>query len=129
MPALQVRDFPSELYADLKEYADRHRRSMAQQTIACVEQALRDEGSASPVPPTASSPWASGLGFEAAGEADLRKERRLNVLRQAANIRWKGEGPRPDEVARMIRADRDDRSNEVLAAVEGRSASGGEVRE
>ena len=37
MPALQVRDFPATLYDELKEYAARNHRSIAQQTIIAVE--------------------------------------------------------------------------------------------
>ncbi len=37
MPALQVRDFPEELYEQLKEAARREHRSIAQQTIHLVD--------------------------------------------------------------------------------------------
>ena len=40
MPALQVRDFPDELYEQLKAYAANQHRSVAQQTIVAVEQML-----------------------------------------------------------------------------------------
>lgn len=40
MPALQVRDFPDELYERLKAYAASQHRSVAQQTIVAVEQML-----------------------------------------------------------------------------------------
>lgn len=40
MPALQVRDFPDDLYEDLKRYAASQHRSVAQQTIVAVEQML-----------------------------------------------------------------------------------------
>ncbi len=40
MPALQVRDFPDDLYEKLKFCASRNHRSMAQQTIAYVEQGM-----------------------------------------------------------------------------------------
>ena len=40
MPALQVRDFPDDLYEQLKEYAASQHRSIAQQTIVAVEQML-----------------------------------------------------------------------------------------
>ncbi|WP_165253888.1 argininosuccinate lyase [Adlercreutzia sp. ZJ304] len=40
MPALQVRDFPADLYEDLKKCAAREHRSMAQQTIKAVEEML-----------------------------------------------------------------------------------------
>lgn len=42
MPALQVRDFPEELYEELRVYAAKNHRSMAQQTIAAVEQQIHD---------------------------------------------------------------------------------------
>lgn len=40
MPALQVRDFPDDLYEELKLYAATQHRSVAQQTIVAVEQML-----------------------------------------------------------------------------------------
>ena len=40
MPALQVRDFPDDLYEQLKTYAASQHRSVAQQTIVAVEQML-----------------------------------------------------------------------------------------
>ncbi len=40
MTALQVRDFPDQLYDRLKDYAAEHHRSVAQQTIVAVEQML-----------------------------------------------------------------------------------------
>ncbi len=40
MTALQVREFPTELYEELREYAAANHRSMAQQTIAAVAQMI-----------------------------------------------------------------------------------------
>ncbi|MEG0790172.1 MAG: argininosuccinate lyase [Gordonibacter sp.] len=40
MPALQVRDFPDDLYEQLKSYAASQHRSIAQQTIVAVEEML-----------------------------------------------------------------------------------------
>lgn len=37
MPALQVRDFPQELYQELKDFSALNHRSMAQQTIFAVD--------------------------------------------------------------------------------------------
>jgi plasmid stability protein len=37
MPALQVRNFPDNLYEELRAVAKREHRSVAQQTVACVE--------------------------------------------------------------------------------------------
>lgn len=44
MPALQVRDFPEELYERLKECAASQHRSVAQQTIVAVERMLAANG-------------------------------------------------------------------------------------
>ena len=40
MPALQVRNFPEELYDELREKARRENRSIAQQTIVAVHSYL-----------------------------------------------------------------------------------------
>ncbi len=44
MPALQVRDFPPDLYAQLKERAELEHRSIAQQTVVAVESYLHQTG-------------------------------------------------------------------------------------
>ena len=43
MPALQVRDFPEDLYEKLKMLAAREHRSVAQQTIVAVEAMVSGE--------------------------------------------------------------------------------------
>jgi len=40
MPLLQVRDFPADLYEKLKDVAEAERRSVAQQTVVIVRDAL-----------------------------------------------------------------------------------------
>jgi hypothetical protein len=40
MPALQVRDFPAELYSCLRDCAKREHRSISQQTIIAVREHL-----------------------------------------------------------------------------------------
>lgn len=40
MPALQVRDFPQDLYERLKKYAASQHRSLSQQTIVAVQEML-----------------------------------------------------------------------------------------
>lgn len=41
MATLTIKNIPEELYARLKESAQRHRRSVNGHTIVCLEQALR----------------------------------------------------------------------------------------
>ena len=43
MPALQVRDFPEDLYEELRAYAQRQHRSIAQQTIVAVQDYLAEK--------------------------------------------------------------------------------------
>ena len=45
MPALQVRDFPQELYRELQVCAEQEHRSIAQQTVAIIEQYIWDRKS------------------------------------------------------------------------------------
>lgn len=52
MPALQVRDFPQDLYDGLKRCAEAEHRSLAQQTIQAVEEMLRARCEASVPQPT-----------------------------------------------------------------------------
>ena len=40
MPSVQVKDFPADLYDQLKSYAELNHRSMAQQLIVAAEQML-----------------------------------------------------------------------------------------
>ncbi|HBT95367.1 MAG TPA: hypothetical protein DEB24_04405 [Coriobacteriia bacterium] len=40
MPALQVRDFPTELYEELRERARKEHRSIAQQTVVAIREHL-----------------------------------------------------------------------------------------
>lgn len=54
MPALQVRDFPEDLYGRLKVYAEKNHRSVAQQTIVAVEQMLDQDAFASKDPSVSS---------------------------------------------------------------------------
>lgn len=55
MPALQVRDFPEELYEQLKDCAKREHRSIAQQTVACVDWYVNGAGA-----PGAPLAWRGG---------------------------------------------------------------------
>ena len=40
MPSVQVKDFPQELYDELKRFAERNHRSMSQQLVVAAEQML-----------------------------------------------------------------------------------------
>ncbi|MCL2602628.1 MAG: hypothetical protein FWD91_07425 [Treponema sp.] len=80
MPLLQVRDFPTELYEKLSRVADAENRSVPQQTIVLLKNAL-------------------------VADTDPRK-RRESVLREIDNFGMEGANTFPDP-AQMTREDRD----------------------
>ena len=43
MPLLQVRDFPADIYEEIKFEAKRQNRTIAQQTIVLIEKGLGEE--------------------------------------------------------------------------------------
>ena len=47
MPALVIKSFPEPLHARLRQIAARHRRSVTQETIHLIEQAILSEENAS----------------------------------------------------------------------------------
>lgn len=103
MPALQVREFPENLYEELRAYAADHHRSMAQQTIAAVEQVVRGGAGTS-----------LGAGriipFESAAEHDARMAKRRGVFERAA-ARRAGRAaalPSPADMLAQARAERDE---------------------
>ena len=89
MPALQVRDFPPEVYEELKACADEEHRSISQQALVAIEdflarrkrekevQAVVDAG----IPPIP-RPWEPGYreGCRSRAAAEARLERRREVF-------------------------------------------------
>ena len=43
MPSLTLKDIPKRLHQQLKERAERHRRSLSQEALACLEQVVAAE--------------------------------------------------------------------------------------
>ena len=92
MPALQVRDFPDDLYEQLKTYAASQHRSVAQQTIVAVEQMLAHQdashfwdasGSTAPYArdPSTSTPKPSEPPASRSARRCLRKSRSCRRLK------------------------------------------------
>ena len=80
MPLLQVRDFPSDLYETISRVAQTENRSIPQQTIVLLKNALNITGE--------------------------RKTRRKSVLREIENLSIKNADRFP-EPEKLIREDRD----------------------
>ena len=149
MPALQVRDFPDDLYEELKTCAKASHRSIAQQTIACVESDLarRREFTAHyggayaiDIPPNVREaserarfvdPFAgTALEHEPPEVIEARREKRRRLREQIAelNKHWKGPKPTCEEVARMVREDLDERTDRIIENVENYLAAKREAR-
>ncbi|GHU66757.1 hypothetical protein FACS189447_08200 [Spirochaetia bacterium] len=80
MPLLQVRDCPQELYETISQVAEMENRSISQQTIALLKNALN--------------------------LTQERKLRRKSVLQRIKNLNFKNTDAFPDP-AKLIREDRD----------------------
>jgi hypothetical protein len=80
MPSLQVKDVPKELYETIARVAQTENRSIAQQTIVLLKNALR--------------------------LTDERIARRKSVLREIDSLNIKGTGAFPDPTE-LVREDRD----------------------
>lgn len=117
-----MRDFPTDLYAQLKEYAELHRRSIAQQTIAHVDSGTNAPGADAGLERTI-RPWMSKLGVEASGARDIRSKRRSDAMALASEIRWKGAGPTAEEIAQLVRDGRESRAEPLAASLTGKKRS------
>lgn len=115
MPALQVRDFPEELYERLRLYAEANRRSIAQQTVVAVEQMLDGSG----VEP-GSSPRIIPFETAAAREARVKRKRELF---ERAQERCSKMGSLPSAtfgaIAAEAKRERDSRFDELIAELSG----------
>lgn len=115
MPALQVRDFPDDLYTQLKTSAQRNHRSMAQQVIAYVEQGMRAESDEQGGLGAARRP-AKMYDFDTLVERERRIQKRKALFKEIEALPWKGDKPSAEDVVAMIRQDREERDNRVLEA-------------
>lgn len=90
MPALQVRDFPDDLYEELRLSAQQDHRSIAQQTIVAVEEYLRRP-----------SPYSSQ-----ASEAISRRQKVLDKISARPSIEIPESFPSPEQIVRELRDQR-----------------------
>lgn len=132
MPALQVRDFPDELYAQLKECADNEHRSIAQQTIVAVEEMLRARAAAAEqrecdsapvdaarqdalvdrvanavVSRTARTPSYLDFSTEAERQARIQKRKEIFAHIDRMNAERTTPPPSTEQIVQWVREDRD----------------------
>jgi len=108
MPALQVRDMPDELYERLKARAAAERRSIAQQTVVCLEESLAaSEAAGAATDVVAFRRSDDALDSKEARQRRIQKRRRLHALMDE-NCRFEVPEGFPS-AAELIREDRDSR--------------------
>ncbi|MDR1082491.1 MAG: hypothetical protein LBL27_01310 [Coriobacteriales bacterium] len=94
MPALQVRDFPANLYEELRARAKRESRSISQQTIVAIREHL-------------ATPQGQAVGFPARTEGgEWRRARRKALFEEIdrmPKIDIPSNFPSPAEIIREIR--------------------------
>ncbi|WP_165248968.1 hypothetical protein [Adlercreutzia sp. ZJ141] len=116
MPALQVREFPEDLYGELRVFAARNHRSIAQQVVASVEQVIHECDQAQRTPEQR-RPFT----VESLAEREARNTKREEILRRARERQSKLRSgiPEPSIMLAKARAERDVRFDELAAAVAG----------
>lgn len=119
MPALQVREFPEELYAQLKEAARKQHRSVTQQVIVFIEKGLSaesgsvDTGRTGALHPPVQD-YASPL--ESDGERSARAQRRKDAF-EASGAFWPIAIPAELDPASVVASGRDERDAHVLSTL------------
>lgn len=131
MPALQVRDFPATLYDELKEYAARNHRSIAQQTIIAVEEMLSGAGS-SALLDGALGPCASQVARREMAPACSLEDRwsldrtvdeacvrrRQRIFADFDTIDWKEAPSASEDIVAFVNEGRNDRTERIMASVD-----------
>lgn len=119
MPALQVKDFPEDLYEDLKKYAAEDCRSVSQQTLYILREYVCFRKTHGLV---RSALWAEPLVSDLGTARELaeraaRVEKRRRI-RERIEARGPIEAPEdfPD-AAELIRQGREERTDRILEAV------------
>lgn len=115
MPALQVRDFPPDLYEELKSYSAANHRSMAQQVIVAVEAMLHGANEAiNAATPTRHSS-ANYLDTEELRQGRIKKRKELFALLHNQNEAHPVNISN-DEIHRIIQEGRSERDKEILSS-------------
>ena len=139
MPALQVREFPDDLYEELRAYAARNHRSIAQQTIACVENEIARDKAASAgsgnvvdfIPPNVSEAtararvvdpfkWLHGVSSDPEDVIAARKAKREKLRDEIAEFHKQYDLPETscEEIVAMIHESRNERTEQIISNVD-----------
>lgn len=116
MPSLQVKDFPEDLYEELKEYAAEEQRSVSQQTIYCLREYLRFRDVFQTIKYAKwALPYVTDLLPESEQLESKRRAERHRLVLERIQERGAIETPEdfPDTVE-LIREMREERGNQIL---------------
>lgn len=119
MPALQVKDFPDDLYEELRECAAEECRSVSQQTIYGLREFLRMHKAYQSVKNALwAAPYVTDLLEEEEEQERLERARKRHELLE--RIRERGPANIPADfpsAAEIIREMREERTRQILEAV------------
>lgn len=119
MPALQVKDFPDDLYEELRECAAEECRSVSQQTIYGLREFLRMHKAYQSVKNALwAAPYITDLLEEEEEQERLERARKRHELLE--RIRERGPASIPADfpsAAEIIREMREERTRQILEAV------------
>lgn len=119
MPALQVKDFPDDLYEELRECAAEECRSVSQQTIYGLREFLRMHKAYQSVKNALwAAPYITDLLEEEEEQERLERARKRHELLE--RIRERGPANIPADfpsAAEIIREMREERTRQILEAV------------
>ena len=108
MPALQVRDFPQDLYSKLQLCANEEHRSISQQTIAIIEYYMRDKEH------KAATPLPSELLAFNKSELEVRAQKRKDIFARISEREPVG-GLVDESLVAFLQANRDERMDRAAA--------------
>lgn len=115
MPSVQVKEFPQELYDQLKSFAEQNHRSMAQQLVVAAEHMLHEQPTR-----TDSTSETAPNSTEAACNERIAKRKALferidaSIEASKANGSWANDVPDAATVIRQMRETRDAHMHETL---------------
>lgn len=113
MTALQVRDFPDELYQRLRVRAERDHRSIAQQTIVAVEEMLGERSCEHAERRSARSVYRPRFSSDRERAARIEKRKRIFERLDAC-----ADACQPvlddEQITALIRSSRDERTDGIL---------------
>ena len=119
MPALQVKDFPDDLYEELRECAAQECRSVSQQTIYGLREFLRMHKAYQSVKNALwAAPYVTDLLEDEEEQKRLERAKKRHELLE--RIRERGPANIPDDfpsAAEIIREMREERTKQILEAV------------